>query len=37
VLTLGIGHITRLVSTRRRGSFTPLRGESPVAFPGRSG
>jgi hypothetical protein len=38
VLVLGLGHVTRLVSTRRRGSWTPLRGEeSPIGFPGRSG
>lgn len=37
VLIQGLERVTRLVSTRRRGSFTPLRGEPPVVFPGRSG
>lgn len=37
VLVLGLGQVTRLVSTRRRGSWTPLRGESPAVFQGRSG
>jgi len=37
VLVLGLEPVTRLVSTRRRGSWTPLRGESPAVFQGRSG